>query len=92
MPRTLHAAIRAQQRGIPPLVEQWLDEFGEERFDGRGGVVRYFSRRSRRQLERACGRAIVARLSEFLDCYKVEATDDGTTITLAHRTQKVFRR
>ena len=26
---TRHAAKRAKQRGIPPLVQQWLDEFGE---------------------------------------------------------------
>jgi hypothetical protein len=88
---TWHARRRAQQRGIPPLVDQWLTDFGEEQFDGRGGVVRYFSRRSLRKLERACGRAIVARLSDYLGCYKVEAADNGSTITVGHRTCKVFR-
>jgi len=73
-------------------VQQWLDDFGEEQFDGRGGIVRYFSRRSKRELERTCGRTIVARLAEFLDCYKVEATNDGSTITLGHRTRRVVRR
>ena len=92
MARSQHAQTRAQQRGIPPLVEQWLDDFGEQRYDGRGGVVRFFSRRSRRHLERACGRAVVARLSEFLDCYKVESIDNGKTITLGHRTQRFERR
>lgn len=92
MKRTSHARARAQQRGIPLLVEQWLDDFGDQQFDGRGGVVRYFSRRSKRRIEQACGRTVVARLAEFLDCYKIEATNDGSTITLGHRTQRVFRR
>jgi len=90
--KTRHAIRRAQQRGIPPLVEQWLDDYGDQQFDGRGGVIRYFSRRSRRALERQNGRAVVARLAEYLDCYKVEATDDASTITVGHRTGRMFRR
>lgn len=44
--RSVHAKVRAQQRGIPPLIDRWLDEFGEEDYDGRGGVRIFFSRRS----------------------------------------------
>jgi hypothetical protein len=32
---THHAAVRAQQRAIPPFVEFLLDEFGERLYDGR---------------------------------------------------------
>lgn len=39
-----HARARAQQRGIPRLVHTWLLDYGEERYDGRGGVIRYFNR------------------------------------------------
>jgi hypothetical protein len=35
---TKHAAIRAQQRCIPPLVDRWLDEFEEEEHDGHGFI------------------------------------------------------
>jgi hypothetical protein len=55
MPQTKHASIRAQQRGIPPLVDRWLDEFGEEDHDGHGYVRLYFSHRSVREMERALG-------------------------------------
>lgn len=89
---TLHAARRGQQRGIPPLVDHWLSQFGEEQYDGHGGVVRYFSRRSIRHLERAIGRAPLARLSDFLDCYKVESSTDGHTITVGHRFKRIQRR
>ena len=41
---TKHAKVRMQQRAIPPLVEQLLDEYGEQQFDGHGGVICYFSK------------------------------------------------
>lgn len=89
---THHSQVRAQQRCIPPLVEQWLDEFGEECYDGHGGCLRYFSRSSRRALERAVGRAPVRKMAEYLDAYKVESAADGATITLGHRHKRVRRR
>ncbi len=79
-----HAYVRAQQRGIPPLIRDWLLQFGEERYDGRGGLLRFFSARSRRELERFCGRAPVRRLAEYLNAYLVESTSDGTVITVGH--------
>ncbi len=36
MTRSSHAAVRAQQRYIAPLIKQWLDQFGEEKYDGNG--------------------------------------------------------
>ena len=90
--RSLHAARRSQQRGIPPLVDQWLTQFGEEQYDGHGGVIRYFSRRSIRCLERSVGRAPLARLASYLDCYKVESCDDGHTVTIGHRFKRIHRR
>jgi hypothetical protein len=68
---TDHAQVRAQQRGVPPLVMHWLLDYGEETFDGRGGVLRYFTPRSIRQLEREVGQAPLKRLSEYLRCYLV---------------------
>lgn len=41
-----HAKIRVQQRGIPPLIDQLLDLYGREQYDGRGGVVSYFDKGS----------------------------------------------
>lgn len=86
-----HAVRRAQQRCIPSLAEQWLEEFGEEEFDGRGGIRRYFSKRSVRMLERAVGRDPVRRLSHYLDVYKVESLD-GTTITVGWKSRRSKRR
>lgn len=92
MDRTAHATIRAQQRGVPPLIDHWLDEFGESEFDGHGGITLYFGSDSIRRLERHVGRAILRKLSEYLDAYKVVSTDSGTTITIGHRFRRVKRK
>jgi hypothetical protein len=86
-----HAMIRKQQRAIPPLIDSWLDEFGEEEHDGHGAVRVYFSRRSIRRLERTVGRLPVRRLSHLLRAYRVESSD-GTAITYAHKTRRMFRK
>jgi len=82
---TRHATIRSQQRGIPPLVRHWLLDYGEEVFDGRGAILRYFTAQSIRRMERDLGREPLRRLSEYLRCYLVEATDDGRIITMGKR-------
>lgn len=92
MSSSTHARIRAQQRGIPPLIDQWLDEYGEEQFDGHGGVIVFLTKRSRRRMEREMGREPVRRLEEFLDTYKIVSSHDGHTITLGHRTKRIPRR
>lgn len=91
MTHSQHAIRRSQQRGIPPLIDQWLDEYGEAQYDGHGGVVRYFSRRSIRAMEQGFGREPVRRMWEYLDAYKVESSHDGQTITVGHKTKR-FRR
>ncbi len=82
---TLHAATRIQQRGVPPLIVDWLAGYGEEMYDGRGGVTRYFTRRSIRRMERDFGRVPLRRMSEYLRCYLVEATGNGQIITVGKR-------
>lgn len=89
--KTEHAKIRAQQRGIPPLIESWLSLYGEAQHDGHGGICRYFSKNSLRKMEHDFGRVPLRRLSDFFDCYLVEASDSGATITVGHRFSKIHR-
>ena len=90
---TIHAGVRAQQRGVPPLVLNWLLDYGEETFDGHGGVLRYFTPRSIRNLEREVGQAPIKRLSEYLRCYLVQGSQDGIVITVGkrHRGKRICR-
>jgi hypothetical protein len=82
---TNHANVRSQQRGIPPLVSEWLLDFGDEVYDGHGGVVRYFTSKSVRKVEKAVGREPVRRMSEFMRCYLVQSSYDGTVLTVGKR-------
>lgn len=91
MLQTKHSLIRAQQRGIPPLVDRWLEEFGEEEHDGHGYVRLYFSHRSVRAMERSLGCQPVALFKRYLSAYKIESCLDGATITKGWRTCRIRR-
>jgi len=90
---TKHANKRAQQRGIPPLIQIWLLDYGVETFDGSGGVIRYFDRESIRRLERDVGSTPVKRLSEYLRSYLVQSSADGVIVTVGKRypNKKILR-
>jgi len=89
---THHAAVRAQQRAIPPFAEFLLDEFGERLYDGHGAVRVFFSRRSIRRMEQSWGRRPVAKLSEYFGVYRIEDSRDGSIITVGHRSGPMKRR
>jgi len=89
---TRHAKTRAQQRGIPPLIDELLDRYGAEQYDGHGCVVVYLDKSSIRRMEQDLGQRPVARLSEWFTAYKVRALDGGATVTVGHRTARVRRK
>lgn len=86
-----HAAIRAQQRCIPPLADELLDRFGQRQFTGHGAEIVFFDHGSKRAMARELGGRPVAKLSEFFDVYKVVDSITGRTITTGHRTQRIWR-
>ncbi len=88
---TRHAEVRAQQRCIPPMIDQLLDLYGREEHDGHGAVIVYLNKDSIRNMERDLGRLPVSRLAEWFDAYKVKSTD-GHTITVGHRTRRLWRK
>lgn len=86
-----HAAIRAQQRALPPFVDFLLDEFGEELHDGNGAVRVYFSHKSIRRMEQAFGHQPVTLFKRYFHAYKVESLRDGCVITRGWRTGRINR-
>jgi len=89
---TNHAAIRSQQRCIPPVVDQWLDDFGEEQYDGHGAIKRYFGRNSVAKMKREFGAQFVRHNLKWLRAYRVEDASNGTKITCGWLHQRVRRR
>ena len=83
---TEHATKRLKQRGIPPLIRNWLLDYGESNYDGKGAIIRYFTKSSVREMEKDFGREPIRRLSEFLRCYLVQSID-GAIVTIGKRHQ-----
>jgi hypothetical protein len=92
MKLTKHAAERSQQRGVPPLIVDWLEQFGEESFDGHGCIRRYFSKASVRAMEREFGRQPVSKMDQYLRAYSIESTASGKIVTIGYRQTRIRRR
>lgn len=92
MNMTTHANIRSQQRCIPPLIDQWLDQFGETDYDGQGGIRFFFSKASIKKMEKVCGHSAVKLLSKFLHVYKVISVETQQVITIGYLTKRINRR
>jgi hypothetical protein len=84
--QTRHSEMRCAQRGIPPLIIEWL--FGEEQ-KARGATIFFFSKESKRRLCKEVGKQIVSQLSKYLRAYAV--IRDGVMITAGHRFKPIHR-
>jgi hypothetical protein len=91
MMNTRHAYIRSQQRGIPPMIDQWLDLYGREEYAENGVVIVYLCKDSIRSLEKDLGKRPVSRMSEWFNAYKVRSTA-GDTITVGFRRNRIKRK
>jgi hypothetical protein len=89
MTMTIHAAMRAQQRGIPVLIREWLLDYGSSAIR-HGAMVRYFDKAARRRLQKDVGAQVVDRLGDLLNMYLVEG-DGGQIVTAGHRTKTIKR-
>lgn len=83
MKSTKHAAVRTQQRAIPPMIVDLLIGYGRAEHAGAGTVRYSFDKESRKRLHRYAG-PLAGLLSEHLDCYAV-VSGSGELITVAHR-------
>lgn len=83
-----HAAIRCQQRGIPPLIRQWLHDYGSE-IQTHGATKRFFDREAKRRLAADVGAQVVDRMGSLLNIYIVVSR--GTEVTAAPRTRRIKR-
>ncbi|GJE53065.1 hypothetical protein GOFOIKOB_6141 [Methylobacterium tardum] len=84
---TIHAQERLQQRAIPPLVIELLEEFGSIERCGHAERL-IWDKAARRRLARHLGGERGLRMVEpWLHVYAVRS-DDGHLVTAAHRRQR----
>lgn len=84
-----HCLVRTQQRAIPPLMIEWLLDYGAEVPATQGATLRFFDKHARRNLERRVGREPVRRFQDKMRCYLVEG--DGWVITTGYLRGRVRR-
>lgn len=78
---TNHAAIRRQQRGIPPLVIDWLLAYGQ-REKSRGATKVRFDRKARKALARDVGCRTLSLMSKYLSVALVVDPETDLVITV----------
>ncbi|WP_454737186.1 hypothetical protein [Cupriavidus necator] len=88
---TKHAVTRVRQRGIPPLIVDWLWDFGARVHNGTGAEVVWFDKGGRKRLMKAVGAQVVDRLGDLLEAYIVVSAD-GVVVTAGWRTQRIVGR
>jgi hypothetical protein len=88
MKYTEHAAMRTQQRAIPPLIVDWLLTYGAVQ-RSHGADKLFFDRCARMRLARDVGRQVVDRLGDLLNTYIV--VNEDKLITAGHRQGRIRR-
>lgn len=83
---TNHAQKRCQQRGIPPLIVDWLLDYGTPVYN-HGAEVFYFDKRSRKAIRRQAGKQVLSALERYMDAYLVFRA--GQVLTVGHRYKSV---
>ena len=86
---TNHAISRSQQRCFPPIVDELLNRFGEEIYDGHGHIKTVLTKKCFRKISKVWGRKMAASLSKYSGVYKLESLDTGSVITIGRITKRV---
>ena len=82
-----HAQIRKQQRAVPQIIVEWLQDYGcVTRKEG--ADVYYLDKKSRRKLKKDIGSVPYRRMEDLLDAYVVIA-DDGSIVTVGWRYKRL---
>ena len=79
MEHTQHSRLRAQQRGIPPLIIDLLIQFGAREPAGEGAEAIYFDKRARKQLQMYSG-GLMGKLRDELNVYAIVIGDRVVTV------------
>ena len=86
---TRHAMSRAQQRCFPPIVDELLNRFGEEKYDGHGHIKIVLTKKCFRNIRKAWGSKMASSLSNYAGVYKIESLDTGSVITIGRITKRI---
>jgi len=83
---TQHARKRMQQRGIPVLVVQLLEQFGIRSHQNHGVQI-YLDNKARNRIAHHLGIPMYAQLEKHMNAYLIER--DGFIVTVGHAFKKI---
>jgi hypothetical protein len=86
---TKHAADRQRQRAIPPLVIDWLEQFGAVEHQACAELL-YFDRRALKRLSSYTG-GLSDQFEVLRNAYLVRGTN-GHIMTVGYRTRRINRK
>lgn len=86
---TKHAADRQRQRAIPPIVIDWLEQFGAVEHQACAELL-YFDRRGLKRLSRYTG-GLSDQFEALRNVYMVRGAK-GRIITVGYRTRRINRK
>lgn len=86
---THHAERQSRQRVVPPLIIDWLYQYGELVHDGHSALLYHFNKAAKRKIRRSIGSACYSGFTNMMDCYLVDV--DGKVITVGHRFKRIRR-
>ncbi len=79
MMKSVHAQVRTQQRGVPPMIVDLLMQFGSRVSSGDGTEICFFDRRARKHIHAYAG-GLFSRLNEQMDAYAVVSGEKVMTV------------
>ena len=85
-----HTKIKQRQRAIPPLIVNWLREFGCRITGMNGTTVIYFDKKSKRALCTEVGPIVIRRLDDMMDAYVVMSKEK--VVAVGHRFKPLKQR
>lgn len=89
-PLTIHAGVRAQQRGVDRSVLDCLLQYGRREHDHRGCEVITFDGGSLAEVARREPRGLWCKADEARSLYAI-VNSDGVVVTTGHRIRRVLR-
>lgn len=87
-----HAAHRIQKRAIPPMVIDWLHNYGSKQYDVHGAVIRFFDRAAKARFSGAFGQQFPLDSKKYFSVYSVEDVSGQSIITVGYRDRRIRRR
>ncbi len=90
MHMTRYARARQHKQAIPPLIIDWLCEFGCRSAGTNGMTFIHFDKESRRSLCSEAGQIVIRRLEDMMDAYLVMS--DERIISVGHHFKSLKHR